>query len=186
MKLLPKSPAEKAELKPNDVVLTYDGVEVQDESHLINMVSLTPVGKKVKLVIYRGGKHITLEMTVVDRQDFDNQNLRSEGPSRPDMGTYFESLGLRLHQLDPEVAPQLGFDESAKGLLVLKVDRNGPMDGKIHLYDLIEEVARTPVATFEDLRTALDHSAANDMVLLTVKRRAEGKLESQVVTYRRP
>ena len=101
------------------------------------------------------------------------------------MGTHFESLGLTLHQLDSDLAPQLGFDKTAKGLLVLKIDRNGPMDGEIHLYDLIEEVARTPVSSLEELTAALDSAASNDSVLLTIKRRAQGHIQTQVVVYRR-
>jgi serine protease Do len=101
------------------------------------------------------------------------------------MGTHFQSLGLTLHKLDPELAPQLGFDESAKGLLVLKIDRNGPMDGEVQLYDLIEEVARTPVNSIEDLRSALDTATDVETVLLTIKRRANGQVQSQVVVYRR-
>ncbi len=181
----PDSPAARADLKKDDVILTFDGIEVLDENHLINLVSLTSVGKKVKMVVFRTGKHITIEVTVGDRQDFDINRQRSEAPSRPDMGTHFQSLGLTLHKLDPELAPQLGFDESAKGLLVLKVDRNGPMDGEVQLYDLIEEVARTPVNTIEDLRSALDAATEVETVLLTIKRRANGQVQSQVVVYRR-
>jgi len=181
----PDSPAARADLRKDDVILTFDGIEVLDENHLINMVSLTAVGKKVKVVIFRGGKHQTLEVSVGDREDFNQAQQRSEAPSQPGMGTHFDSLGLTLHQLDSDLAPQLGFEKTAKGLLVLKVDRNGPMDGEIHLYDLIEEVARTPVGSVEELTAALDSAATNDSVLLTVKRRAQGHIQTQVVVYRR-
>ena len=181
----PDSPAARADMKKDDVILTFDGIEVMDENHLINLVSLTAVGKKVKVVILRGGKHQTIDVTVGDREDFNQSQQRSEAPSQPGMGTHFDSLGLTLHQLDPDLAPQLGFDKTAKGLLVLKIDRNGPMDGEIHLYDLIEEVARTPVGSVEELAAALDAAATNDSVLLTVKRRTQGQTQSQVVVYRR-
>lgn len=181
----PDSPAARADLRKDDVILTYDGIEVLDENHLINLVSLTAVGKKVKMVVFRSGKHVTIEVTVGDRQDYEINRLRSEAPSRPDMGTHFQSLGLTLHQLDPELAPQLGFDKSARGLLVLKIDRNGPMDGEVQLYDLIEEVARNPVSSIDELRSALDSATDAETVLLTIKRRSNGQVQSQVVVYRR-
>ncbi len=184
VKIHDDSPASRAGLKLDDVLLTFDGIEVMDENHLINLVSLTPVGRKVKMVIFRGGKHLTLDVTVGDRAGWD-QNQRSEAPSRPDMGTHIQSLGLTLHQLEPELAPQLGFDRSAKGLLVLKIDRNGPMDGELQLYDLIEEVGRTPVASVDELTSAIDAAAVNDSFLLTIKRRANGQTQSQVVVYHR-
>jgi serine protease Do len=184
VKIHDDSPASRAGVKLDDVLLTFDGIEVMDENHLINLVSLTPVGRKVKMVIFRSGKHLTLDVTVGDRAGWD-QNQRSEAPTRPDMGTHIQSLGLTLHQLEPELAPQLGFDRSAKGLLVLKIDRNGPMDGELQLYDLIEEVGRTPVASVDELTSAIDAAAVNDSFLLTIKRRANGQTQSQVVVYHR-
>lgn len=181
----PDSPAARADMRKDDVILTFDGIEVMDENHLINLVSLTAVGKKVKVGIFRGGKHQSIDVTVGDREDYNQSQQRSEAPSQPGMGTHFDSLGLTLHQLDSDLAPQLGFDKTAKGLLVLKIDRNGPMDGEIHLYDLIEEVARTPVGSVDELTSALDAVASNEAVLFTVKRRTHGQTQSQVVVYRR-
>jgi serine protease Do len=179
------SPASRADLRKDDVILTFDGIEILDENHLINLVSLTAVGKTVKIVVFRAGKHMTIDVTVGDRQKLDATRQRSEAPTRPDMGTHFQSLGLTLHQLDHELAQQLGYEESVQGLLVLKVDRHGPLDGEVQLYDLIEEVARTPVSSIEDARSALDTAPDSDTVLLTVKRRTKGQVQSQVVVFRR-
>jgi serine protease Do len=184
VKIHDDSPAARAGFKLDDVVLTFDGIEVMDENHLINLVSLTTVGKKVKVVVFRKGKHLTFEVSVGDRANLDREQ-RSEAPSKPDMGTHIQMLGLTLHRLESELAPQLGFDKSAKGLLVLKIDRDGPLDGELQLFDLIEEVARTPVASVDELQSALDSAATNDSFLLTIKRRANGQTQSQVVVYHR-
>jgi serine protease Do len=185
VKIHKDSPASRANFELDDVVLTFDGIEVLDENHLINLVSLTAVGKKVKVVVFRKGKHVTLNVTVGNRIELEQEQQRSEAPSKPDMGTHIQSLGLTLHQLESDLAPQLGFDESAKGLLVLKIDRNGPMDGELQLFDLIEEIARIPVSSVYELKSALDAAAANDSFLLTIKRRANGQTQSQVVVYHR-
>ena len=179
------SPATRADLRKDDVILTFDGIEVQDESHLINLVSLTEVNKKVKLVVYRAGKHITVEVIVGDRKTLDDaRKLRSEAPAEPGMGTQLDQLGLTVHELDDELAMQLGFDESTRGLLVLKVNRDGPMAGTIKLYDLIEEVSRKPIHSVEELKAALKTVEDTDTVLMTIKRRSAGKIESQAVVFR--
>ncbi len=177
------SPASRAKLEIDDVLLTFDGIEVLDENHLINLVSLTTVGKKVKVVIFRKGKHITIDVTVGDRVELDKDQSRSEGPTKPDMGTHIQSLGLTLHPCETDLAPQLGFDKGAKGLLVLKIDRNGPMEGELQLFDLIEEVGRTPVTSVDELTAALDSPSASDSFLLTIKRRINGQTQSQVVVF---
>jgi serine protease Do len=58
----PNSPAAAAPLLPNDVILEYAGVRVENDSHLINLVNLTEVGRDIPLVVYRD--HKPLRMTV--------------------------------------------------------------------------------------------------------------------------
>jgi len=64
------SPASDADLHIGDVILKFNGTQVEDDNHLVNQVSLTPVGKKVSLVILRAGKPYSLKVTVKDRGIF--------------------------------------------------------------------------------------------------------------------
>ncbi len=52
-------------------MLAFNGVDVQDENHLINLVSLTPIVKdqRIKVSIWRNGKLATLEIQLVDRTE---------------------------------------------------------------------------------------------------------------------
>jgi S1-C subfamily serine protease len=49
----PASPAAEAGLKRNDIILEFAGQPVEDENHLINTVALTPIGRKVEMLIWR-------------------------------------------------------------------------------------------------------------------------------------
>ena len=53
------SNAELAGLQPGDIVFRYDGVLVEDDSHLVKLVGLTPLNKKVKVLVYRDGEPLT-------------------------------------------------------------------------------------------------------------------------------
>jgi len=61
------TPAAKAQFRFNDVILLFDGREVLDESHLINLVSLSDVGRAVEVVIWRDGSRVTLKVDLTDR-----------------------------------------------------------------------------------------------------------------------
>ncbi len=58
----PGSPAQAARLLPGDVVLRFDGIRVENDAHLIYLVSLTEIGKEVPLQVFRGGQ--TMEVMV--------------------------------------------------------------------------------------------------------------------------
>ena len=62
----PETPASVAGLRTNDVVLQLDGAAVRNENHLINMISLQPAGKKVRLQIWRERRVVILDATVGD------------------------------------------------------------------------------------------------------------------------
>ena len=58
------SPAAKAGLQPGDVVLRWNDVPVSSPAVLSTAVAQTEVGSTAKVVIYRGGQELTLEVQV--------------------------------------------------------------------------------------------------------------------------
>ncbi len=65
-----KSPAQAAGIRVGDVILEFNSIQVEDDAHLVNLVSLTGVGVKVPLLIWRERKTLTIEVTVGDRSKF--------------------------------------------------------------------------------------------------------------------
>ncbi len=62
------SPAAAAGLRVGDVVIRFGGVPVENDSHLVNLVSLTPAGKQVEVVILRDHRTQVLRVTVGQRK----------------------------------------------------------------------------------------------------------------------
>jgi len=62
--------AEAAKLQVGDVILQFNQTPVENDAHLVKLVSLTEVGKTVSLVIFRDRKPITLTLQVGDRGQF--------------------------------------------------------------------------------------------------------------------
>jgi len=61
------APAADANLQVGDVVLEFNGVPVEDDAHLINLVGVTEVGTRVSLVVFRNRESIALEVEVGKR-----------------------------------------------------------------------------------------------------------------------
>ena len=52
----PGSPAETAKLRVDDIVLQFDSIRVDNDSHLINLVGMTEPGKEVPVIVFRDHK----------------------------------------------------------------------------------------------------------------------------------
>ncbi len=65
----PGTPAASAGLRRNDVVLKFGAVEVQDLDHLINLVSLTPVGEQVRLTVLRNRRQVPMTLVLSERPE---------------------------------------------------------------------------------------------------------------------
>jgi len=110
--VMPDSPAAKAGLKPEDIVLEANGREVQNMSQLRNTVGLMRVGEKVELKVLREGK--TRNVTVVVGKD-------SEEAAAAE-GLHPSLAGAMFAPLDEATAKSA----QTKGILVQKVAPGSP------------------------------------------------------------
>ncbi len=64
------SPAITAGLRPDDVIVSFNGVRVIDENHLINLVSLSDIGSSIRIEVYRQRKTVLHTVLLTDRDDY--------------------------------------------------------------------------------------------------------------------
>lgn len=65
------APASAAGVRPDDVVLEFDGRPIEDDDHLMSVVGMTAVDRTVKVVIFRDRNRVDLEIPVARRTDFE-------------------------------------------------------------------------------------------------------------------
>ncbi|MHB8953862.1 MAG: S1C family serine protease [Pirellulaceae bacterium] len=63
-RITPDTAADMVGIQIGDIILSYDGVRIDDDDHLINQVKLTPLNKEVALVVFRDGKTMELKTRV--------------------------------------------------------------------------------------------------------------------------
>ncbi len=56
LQITERSPAAKANLQVDDVILRFDGMQVEDMDHLINLVKRTELNRQIELLIFREKK----------------------------------------------------------------------------------------------------------------------------------
>jgi serine protease Do len=160
--LTPGSPAERVGIRVGDVILRYDGVRVEDDAHLINLVSLTEVGRDVVLEVFRDNETLELTVRVGDRNVFESRSWVAP-PDDPtgDLGAIevdaweFAELGLTLTPLDDALAAELRLPRGVTGLVVTEVDEFGPAAGRIDRGEIIDRIDEQAVTAVEHLERLL-------------------------------
>jgi len=145
------------------VIVEFNGKPIHEMEELPRVVAATPVGKKVSIVVLREGKRKSLQVKVAQLQEMETA---SSAPEEKERGPL--AFGLRVQNLTPELAEQLGVEEE-QGVVVTAVEPGSPADeANIRRGDVILEVDRSTVKDVADLRQKL--SRTDQGALLLVRR----------------
>src|SRR5262249_8752133 len=80
--VMPGEPADKGGVRADDVILGIDGTRLETTRDLQRVVSSTPVGKKVRVVLLRGGRETEIEVTIGLYQERDGSSGETPGRGR--------------------------------------------------------------------------------------------------------
>lgn len=71
--ITPRSPAFFANLQADDLIIKFNGIVVEDDDHLVNLVCLTPVNQTVPVELIRNSKPVSLDVKVGNRKHFESR-----------------------------------------------------------------------------------------------------------------
>jgi serine protease Do len=165
------SPAEKAGLKPGDVILKVDGQAVASSSQLRNRVALKGAGSEVKLEVWRDQKTREYAVRLRKMEDKVAGSGDSEDPVADQEGGADSGLaGVTVTPATPALLRRSGLPDDVKGLVITEIDseRVSPWLG-LREGDVIVEVNRKPVESAAEMRKAVKEGKRS--ALLTVRRR---------------
>jgi Do/DeqQ family serine protease len=161
------SPAERAGLQRNDVIVDLNGAPVTDRDKFRLRIADTPSGTKVKLGVLRDGKRVASEVVLTDRDDNLATNI-----VRPEGGSDTDDIGFGVRDLTPSERKELNVDS---GVRVTEVaDDSEAQDKDIQPGDVIEEVNRQPVSNVTEFRAqvAKVRKAGKPVVMIVNRNRA--------------
>jgi serine protease Do len=158
----PGSPAEKAGLKSGDVIVEFNGKEVDNPHRLQNLVERAPMSGEQTVVVMRGEEKVTVPVSLAP---LPADAAKSEtAPAKPE--TKVESLGLEVSDLTADVAEQLGFKD-ATGVVITSVASGSKAEmAGLESGMVIARVGSKDVQTAEDFKTAVEGSHDNGLLML--------------------
>lgn len=172
---VPDGPSKDAGIEVGDVIVSFDGKDVDDANALVRTVGETEVGKAVRVVVFRDGKTKTLMVTLGRREEAENVAfpVGEAETAEPEDTTLF---GLTVMPLTDELREQLGVVKGTEGLAVVAVDETSEAFAKgLRSGDVIVEAGQEGIASAEDLKLRAQDAreAGRKTVLLLVRRAGE-------------
>lgn len=158
--VLKGSPAEKAGLQVEDVILKYNHQPVENSAALRNAVYMMRPGTQISLTVLRKEETLVIPVTVGDLTE---GGVSEKGALQNNM------LGIEVESLTPELARSLGYEKD-QGVVVSKVDPRGK-GAAVGLKKgaLILSVDRKKVSNIQEFNDVMRLHAAERPLLLQVK-----------------
>ena len=178
-------PAAKAGIQEGDVILRFDGKDVNSMRGLPRIVAQTQIGKEVDVEIVRKGQRKTIRVAVgrlaEDVKPAPKAGVRvtpkskSKGKEK-DSGAKAPAgrslIGLVLAPLTDELRTKHGLNRDLKGVIVLEVDPASPAaERNVKPGDVIVEVAQEAVVSIEDVVKGIEkvRTTGRNAVLLRLE-----------------
>ncbi len=190
VKVHPNSGAAEGGVRGGDVILKYKGVEVHDLNHLINMVSMTPIGQSAEILVWRDRKSIPMTVKIGARTEpaaapsVESEISAGRGllrrPNRPAEGPSI-ALGLEFATLNEETRRALKLPEPSRGAAITKVTPDSPLAAFLKPQDVITSIDGQAIRTAEEAAKVLNDHAARDPLVIGFDRVAAGVVERRSV-----
>lgn len=186
------SPAAKAGLQQNDVIVQYDGHAVEGTVQFRRLVRETPPGRAVNVEISRNGARQTLSVQITDRNAYYEKRMRGAMPEfgksfsfqvpnfemqMPGPGTFMwmngggPALGIEAEDLSGQLGAYFGAPNDT-GVLVRSVHAETPA-AKVGLKagDVIVKLDGSAVKSVSGLRDELREKRDQKSITLSVLRK---------------
>ena len=175
---VPDGPSKEAGLLAGDVIMSFDGVDVENTRGLVKQVGNADVGKAVRVVVYRDGGTQTVLVTLGRREDAERAEPAVQ--VEEEQGTKEkEVLGLKLGTLTDEMRQELNVPEGQDGLVVLSVDETSQAWEKgLRAGDVITEAGQQKLSSLDEFDARIEEAkeAGRKSLLLLVRRGGETPL----------
>lgn len=178
--ILVESPAARAGLRSQDIIINFNGESIVDDGDLVRKVAATRVGTPVPVRIIRNGQELTLTVTIGKRPVTTPapattlevlKNQRGEGQTLNSVPASTRNpLGIRVESITPQVARQKGLS-TLRGCLILRVEPGSVAeDAELRPGDVIEEINRQPIRDNDGLKRVLNLLRPGEPIVFQVHR----------------
>ena len=145
------SPADKSGIKAGDIILEFDGKEIDTMRTLPKAVANTSVGKNVQLKIWRNKKLITKRLTLGRLESSEEFKSKKKEKPKKTENIEIETLKITVRDINNNDIKSRKLDKGLKGSVILKIKNNSVLKDFLKVNDIIIEVQKKSVISSKNL-----------------------------------
>ena len=155
--LTPDSPALKDGVKEGDIIIRFNGEEVESMQTLPKLVAEAVIGQNTEVVVWRNESKITLYVNLGKQPSLEElAAIENEGTS-----VQIKELGIKVRTLSDDDKIRLELDQSVKGVIIADIEQDSFLIRQnIKKDDVIIEIQNKPVTTSGDALAVIDEVIA--------------------------
>lgn len=164
-RVLPNSSAEQAGIKVGDVIVEFDGKEINTSSSLPPMVGLAAIGKKYDVKVVRDGKTSVLSVKIAQLPEDDTVKAASSGGKMEQGGG---RLGIAVAELTDEQRRRVGVEKG--GILVASVSEGPAASAGLRQGDVVLMINNKEVTGVDQFGSLVKALPAGKTVRVLIQR----------------
>ncbi|MCK4904717.1 DegQ family serine endoprotease [bacterium] len=162
------SPADKAEVNSNDIILKIDGKSIENTKQLMNIVAGLVPDTEIKVVILRDGKEISKKVKIAEKKSL--QEVAEKTGSDQSQ----ETLGIEVKELNKELTEKYKL-KSRQGVVIIKVNSDSLAErAELKEGDLIVNINKYDIKNIEDYNKAVENISDKKSIEFTCIRQDRG------------
>ena len=166
------SPAEKADLRYNDIIVSFDNKQVRTHTELTKMIRDSMIDGNIPISILRNGKIINKKIKIAELPLSVDDNIANIEVNSIDI------FDMYLTEINKQIIDKFELYSSSQGLLVIDIKQNGKADKcKIEIGDIVLTANQQQLKNKNDLLNVVKQSKiqGKKKVLLLIKKTKERK-----------
>lgn len=180
--ITPTGPAEKAGLKPGDIVLKFNGREIREMRELPRLVAEAAIDSEATIEYWRDGQVKTTRIMVGELEKAEDNGLLSDKtgekakPDTPGGSTMIESVGMSVAPISAQDRQAFNIGDDVQGVIVKNAKAGSEAAEKgLTEGDVIVEINQQTVGDVAGARGIIEKAAkaGRNSVLLLVNREGD-------------
>lgn len=167
--------AAKSGIEAGDIILSFDGIDIDNTKNFSRMVAETEIGKTVAVKIWRNQNEITLNVLIEEMPpEIIQPKLHSYNVPDQDIdyNQSAEVTGITFSNIDGDILDKFQLPSSSRGIIITNVNAQSDAASKgLKAGDIIRQIDRKEVYSIDDARGYIADAILEDYrpILFTIQ-----------------